>query len=30
MKCRQTLSEKEIENALSDLHKIDRVLQCIF
>jgi cysteinyl-tRNA synthetase len=27
---RQTLSEKEIENALSDLHKIDRVLQCIF
>ncbi len=25
---RQTLSEKEIKNVLSDLHKIDRVLQC--
>ena len=27
---RQTLSEKEIKNVLSDLHKIDSVLQCIF
>ena len=27
---RQTLSEKEIKNALSDLRKIDSVLQCIF
>ena len=27
---RQTLSEKEIKNALNDLRKIDSVLQCIF
>jgi cysteinyl-tRNA synthetase len=27
---RQTLSEKEIKNALSDLRNIDSVLQCIF
>lgn len=27
---RQTLSEKEIKNALSELRKIDNVLQCIF